>query len=157
MVADTRSADQIIDEIVRLQGVAGDRKGFRVTRGLPVDEGQKAKVAALLSEDFLPLFERFNGSSNFGILFSLYTIEEIESRPELDFVILSDMQAYYPELKGDVGEFSTLGSFDSVNGWYHRPSGRIFICSGGETLDTYTSVRSWLVEVERSLAWLSDH
>lgn len=99
------------------------------------------------------MYEKHNGATDIGIGFEYYSIEKVEQRPEQDIIILSVMQEYYPELAGDLSEYSCLGSWDALVGWFHKPTDTIFICHGGESLSVYRSVKEWLLAAEQELKW----
>ncbi len=157
MKKDGRTKSEILRSIFELQAAISKRDGYQVAHGVPVSHVQKKKVIEHLSDDFVELYEFRNGSSHFGISFTYYSIEDVASRPELDLLILSDMQSFYSQLSGDESEYACFGSEDSMTAWYHRPTSTIFVCGGGESVKSYKSVKDWLVFVEEDLQWLHDN
>ena len=148
---DTRYNSKIISSITELRKFSVKDSKWPVKQGSPISDKQKPLVRKLLSEDFLELYQTFNGITQFGVLFELYSIDQVHNPPEQDLRILEDMQAYFPQLIGNPSDYSCLGSGNTDVAWFHRPSKTIFVCHGGESLDSYPSLKDWLLAVEKEL------
>ena len=148
-----RDHREIVRRILELQRVAWEKEGWETTPLVPATDLQLDRVAEILSEDFRSVFEVGNGIPEFGLLFRVFSLEELESWSKADPEVLVELQSYYPELMGKRGDLVYFGSEDAVDGWFRKRTGEVYISDGGEWVDRFDSVREWLIKVEKDLEW----